>query len=194
MLHGAQLKKALLKVRLMAVHGPWWRAVAFRYLSKPPFEPLYASGSKLAGMRFTPKGSFDSLYLANDPVTALAEVNSLIMLPGGPVPMAARPYTIVAVNGIVSRVLDLCDATVLATLKTTEMEMTGAWATSVTPQTQVLAQAAYDSGIVAGIRYGSAKNPGLKNLVVFTERLVESPTDYLEVHDPDKILNQRISA
>jgi hypothetical protein len=88
--------------------------------------------------------------------------------------------------------LDLTDAAVLAALDTNEQEMTGAWAKVANPPTQVLAQAAYDSGLVAGIQYGSAKHHGKKNVVVFPERLKAPAADYLEVHDPDGNLTQRI--
>ena len=62
------------------------------------------------------------------------------------------------------------------------------------PPTQVLAQAAYDSGGIAGIRYPSAKYPGGVNLVVFPDRLAGSPADYLEAYDPDGHLAQRLGS
>lgn len=192
MLRPPELNAALAKLQLVTVHGPWWRIVAFRYLLKKPAKPLYAAGSKIDGARFTPKGSFDSLYLAGDQVTALAEVNSLVLVPGGPLPVPAPPCTLFAVKGIVTRVLDLTDATTRAMLGTDEQEMTGAWAKVPNPPTQLLAQAGYDSGLIAGIQYGSAKHPGKKNIVVFPERLTPPAPDYLEVHDPDGNLLQRI--
>ncbi len=188
------LNAAFSKLKLVTVHGPWWRIVAFRHLLKKPADPLYAAGSKIDGARFTPKGSFDSLYLAGDQVTALAEVNGLVLLPAGPLSVPTPPCTLFAVNGVVSRVLDLTDAATLAALGTNEQEMTGAWAQVANAPTQVLAQAAYDSGLVAGIQYGSAKHHGKKNVVVIPERLKAPAPDYLEVHDPDGNLAQRIGA
>ena len=93
MLPSPELPAALVKLRLVTIHGPWWRTVAFRYLLAKPAQPLYAAGSKMSGARFTPKGSFDSLYLAGDPVTALAEVSGLVMLPAGPHPVPTPPCT-----------------------------------------------------------------------------------------------------
>ncbi|WP_156345443.1 RES family NAD+ phosphorylase [Verrucomicrobium spinosum] len=58
--------------------------------------------------------------------------------------------------------------------------------------TQELALAAYASGRIAAIKYGSAKHPGGVNLVVFPDRLVAPSTDYLEVYDPHGSLPQRI--
>ena len=184
----------LAKLKLVTVHGPWWRVVAFRFLLKKPADPLYAAGSKIDGARFTPKDGFDSLYLTGDQVTALAEVNSLVLLPGGPKSVPIPPCTLFAVEGVVSRVLDLTDAATLAALGTDEQEMTGPWATLLSPPTQIMGQLAYDTGLVAGIQYGSAKHAGTKNLVAFPDRLISLKTNYLEVHDPDGNLTQRLGA
>jgi len=192
MLPRRELDAALSEAKLIAVHGPWWRAVGLRHLLKTRAEPLWAGGAKIEGARFTPKGGFDSLYLSPDPVTALAEVNGLVMLPTGPLPVQTPPLTLFAVHGIVTRVLDLTDATTVSMLGTNPQELTGSWVKSAHPPTQSLAQAAYDSGRVAAIQYTSAKWDGKKNLVVFPERLLGPGTDFLEVHDPYGNLAQRI--
>jgi len=194
MLEPPALGAALLRLKLMAIHGPWWRAIALRHVLKTRVLPLWAAGSKIEGARFTPKGGFDSLYLCSDPVTALAEVNGLVMLSAGPLPLLTPPITLYAVNGIVTRVLDLTDAATRSALGTNEQEMTGSWSKVLNPPTQALARAAYDSGRIAGIQYGSAKNQPHKNLVVFPDRFTTVAPDYLEVHDPDGSLTQRIGA
>ena len=48
-----------------------------------------AAAAQTVGARFTPMGSFDSIYLANDPITSFIEVSALILLPGGP---PSRPF------------------------------------------------------------------------------------------------------
>jgi hypothetical protein len=65
-----QLAAALATVKLASAHGPWSRAIGYRYLlglppelTGPP-QPLWGGAAKLAGARFTPKGGFDSIYLA----------------------------------------------------------------------------------------------------------------------------------
>jgi len=100
----------------------------FPSFAQSPAQPLWAAGSKIDGARFTPKGSFDSLYLARDQVTALAEVNGLVLLSAGPHSVPMPPCTLFVVNGIVSRVLDLTDAATLAALGSNEQEVTGSWA------------------------------------------------------------------
>jgi RES domain-containing protein len=192
MLQGADLTAALSKIKRVAVHGPWYRIVPFRYLITTPPTPLFAAGSKFSGARFTPPGSFDSLYMATDEITALAEVNALLIQPGGPVSIMKEPNTILSVDGIITRVIDLTAPASQTMLSTNGQEMTGNWFAVPNPPTQTLAQAAYDLGDVAGIQYGSAKNPGQKNLAVFTDRLGPPAPDYLEVHDPHGNLTVRI--
>ena len=194
----SQLAAALAGIPLVSVHGPWFRAIGFHYLLGPPPglcgppQPLWGGASKMAGARFTPKGGFDSIYLAYDPITAFIEVSALILLPGGPVPLRSSPWVVVSVEGIVLNVLDLTDPAILAPLKTTVQEMTGTWLTSANPPTQILGQAAYDSGKITGIKYGSAKHTNGLNLVVFPDRITAAAGNFLEVYDPQGNLTQRI--
>ena len=191
---------ALAGVQLIGVHGPWSRVISYQQLLGPPPEmsgpaqPLWGGAAKIAGARFTPEGGFDSIYLANDPITAFIEVSALVLLPGGPVPVRSVPWVVVSVEGMVSRVLDLSYAKTLAALSTNEQEMTGTWATAPVPPTQMLGRYAYESGRIAGIRYASAKHPGGINVVVFPDRLALVPTDYLEVYDPNGNLAQRLGS
>ncbi len=191
----ARLKAALTKAKRVAVHGPWSRAVEFRHLHTRKPAPLWGGASKIHGARFTPKSGFESIYLAWDSVTALAEVQSLAFLAGSLFQPLAPPWVLMSVKGIVSGVLDLTDPATLNALGTNEQEISGAWLTSAHPPTQLLAQVAYDSGIVVGIKYPSARNVGGGvNLVVFPDRLPLAATDFLEVFDPHGNLTQRIGA
>jgi hypothetical protein len=96
------------------------------------------------------------------------------------------------VEGIILSVLDLTDSATLAALNTSPQEMTGAWVTSPHPPTQILGQAAYDSGRITGMKYASAKHPGGMNLVVFSDRIQIAPGSFLEVYDPHGNLAQRL--
>jgi RES domain-containing protein len=161
-------------------------------MSGPP-QPLWGGASKINGARFTPQGGFDSVYLASDPITALAEVQAIIFLLGGPTPVQTPPLTVLSVAGVVSQVLDLTDPPTLTMLETNEQEVSGAWWLAPHPPSQMLAQAAFDAKRIRGIKYRSARNTGGGlNVVVFPERI--SGTDYLDVHDPDGNLRQRIGA
>lgn len=198
MLPRPQLAAVLAKARLISVHGPWSRAIGYRHLLGPPPgrsgppQPLWGGAAKLAGARFTPQGGFDSIYLANDPVTAFVEVSALIVLPGGPVPVRSAPWVVVSVDGIMNKVLDLTHSSTLAALGTTAQEVTGNWVTTRNPPTQLLGQVAYDSRRIAGIQYASAKRPGVVNLVVFPDRITIAAGNHLEVYDPHGNLAQRI--
>jgi RES domain-containing protein len=159
-----------------------------------PAQPLWGGAAKLAGARFTPKGRFESIYLARDPVTAFIEVSALVWLPGGPVPVRTAPWVVVSVDGVLNNLLDLTQAATLAALGTTAQEMTGTWVKAKHPPTQLLGSLAYESGRIAGIQYASAKHPGGVNLVVFPARIAVAAANFLEVYDPHGNLAQRIGA
>ncbi len=199
MLPRLQLAAALASVDLTTGHGPWSRAIGYRYLQSPPPgqfgppQPLWGGAAKIAGARFTAAGSFDSIYLAHDPVTAFIEVSALVLLPGGPVPVRTAPWVVISVDGILGNLLDLTNGATLSALGTNEQEMTGAWVATKNPPTQLLGRLAYESGRIAGIKYASAKHPGGLNLVVFPDRIPITANNYLEVYDPHGNLAQRIS-
>jgi RES domain-containing protein len=193
-----QLAAVLANASLVSAHGPWSRAIGYRYLLGPPPgltgspQPLWGGAAKLAGARFTPQGAFDSIYLAHDPITAFIEVSALVLLPGGPVPLRTAPWVVISVDGILNNLLDLTDAATLTALGATAQEMTGTWAATTHPPTQLLGQLAYDSGRIAGIQYASAKRPGGLNLVVFPDRIPVTAGNFLEVYDPHGHLAQRL--
>ena len=197
MLPPAQIADALSTIKLVSAHGPWSRAVGYRFLLNPPTgmagapQPLWGGSARIAGARFTPKAaSTPSILLTIR--SRPSSKSALLLLPGGPVPIRSAPWVVVSVDGVVSNILDLTDASTLLALGTTEQEMAGAWVRAARPPTQALAQAAYGSGRIAGIKYGSAKRPGGLNLVVFPGRISVSPANYLEVYDPHGNLAQRI--
>lgn len=180
MLQGSRLKAALARVKPVAVHGPWWRLISYRHLLPPPRggcapRPLWGGAARLHGARFTPPGGFDSIYLAGDPITALMEVQSLVLLPRGTVGVKEAPSTLLAIDGVVSAVLDLTDPSVLKLLGTNEQEMTGIWSGVGSPPTHRLGEVVFQTGAFAGMSYGSARYPAGNNLVVFAERLRRSP-------------------
>ena len=193
-----QLAAALQSAALVSAHGPWSRAIGYRHLLGPPPgqigppQPLWGGAAKIAGARFTPAGGFDSIYLAHDPITAFIEISALILLPGGPVPVRSAPWVVISVDGILNGLLDLTDPATLAALGTTAQEMTGTWAATPHPPTQLLGQLAYDSGRIAGIKYASAKHSGGINVMVFPDRIPVAADNYLGVYDPHGHLAQRL--
>src|ERR1700691_1354404 len=68
-------------------------------------------GSKRFGGRYTPKNSFETVYMAKDIVTALKEVQALISIPSEPAfTIVSAPWVTVAIQGFLSSVLDLTQA------------------------------------------------------------------------------------
>jgi RES domain-containing protein len=144
------------------------------------------------GARFTPPGTFDSIYLADNPVTAFLEVSALVQLPGGPAPIRSAPWVVVTVEGALHHMLDLTDARILSALGSSVAETTGPWVLAEQPPTQLLGRLAHDSGRITGMRYASAKHPGGINMAIFPDRLNLHPQSHLEVYDPHGLLAQRL--
>jgi len=200
------LGKRLASLATTTEHGPWSRAIGFHLLKGPPPgapatsppQPLWPGGAPLNGARFTPRGSFGSLYLAENPVTALQEVVS-IFIPSktaAPVTLKTSPWVVVTIEGVLTNVVDLTDSSVQKHLGTTVAELTGDWLYTQSiggvPSTQLLGQAAYEAGIVA-LKYTSAKAVGTGNsLVVFTDNLAANVANFLEVYDEHGNLGQRL--
>ena len=196
MLAPLELETALSSIRLVAVYGPWTRAVMFQHLltRRARIRQLWGGASRVEGARFTPRESFDSIYLAWDAVTAFAEVQALILLDTGRMQAVTPPWVVMTVTGVVSGVLDLTNPRILEQLGTNEQELSGSWEAGSEPPTQRLGRAAFASGRIVGIKYPSARDRSGDNLVVFPARLPLTPTDYLEVFDPNGHLAQRIGA
>jgi hypothetical protein len=91
MLDEKDLAAALGQIKAKVLRGPFSRCVAFHHLVSIPQvqgvvsrpQPLWGIGSKRFGGRFTPRNSFETIYLAEDPVTALAEVTGVVRNIGG---------------------------------------------------------------------------------------------------------------
>ena len=206
-MHASETLRATLpRLPRVTLHGPWSRAVGFHLLTSPPPgapagsapQPLWAGGARTRGARFTPPEGFDSLYLASDPVTAMAEVVAVFQPPGGPaVTLRSQPWVVVTVEGVLHDILDLTNPDVQRELGTSAEELTGEWsyAQSVTgkAETQRLGEAAYAAENILGFRYPSAKNTGKgEGIVVFTTRLAAAEQSFVEIFDPHHHLSQRL--
>jgi RES domain-containing protein len=195
----SELREILLKSPLIPVHGPWVRVVQERYLRQENPDPLWAGGPVKFGARFTPKGSFESLYLASDPFTALYEVEA-VFRPFSP--RISPPLTLLTIEGLVENVLDLTDSSLQTRLGTSHEELAGNWkevqhkylsGEGPLPVTQRLGKRSYESSRISGLLYCSAKNPEkAANLVVFPDRLGLGESTCLEVYDPTGILRKRL--
>jgi hypothetical protein len=110
MLDEKKLKAALKQLPPTSKQGPFSRCVGYQHLATMPTsrgrgrrpKPLWGLGSKQFGGRFTPKNSFETIYVAEDPVTALAEVSGVLLAGGSVVPLQSIPWVTVTVNGLVA--------------------------------------------------------------------------------------------
>jgi RES domain-containing protein len=180
----AELLPQLPHIHIAAVYH---RVVKAADLSGPPPgalpgsppQPLWPGGASRRGARYTSIGGTNSLYLAPDPVTALAEVRAV-----SPPDLRANgphdPLTVVAVEVDLPNVVDLCDTRIRKVLGITRAELVAPWLRAqarywqgkgALPPTQALGAAAAATGSILGLRYPSARRQGARNLVVFTDRL-----------------------
>src|SRR5262245_24863171 len=122
MLPESELRQALQHVDPRPVHGPWSRSLGYHLLQGPPPgasspapQPLWPEGAMLRGGRFTPAGSFPTIYVACDPYTALVEGQFVLQTPQGPsIPGNTQPAALVTVDGIITHTLDLTDPQIQA--------------------------------------------------------------------------------
>lgn len=180
MLPYAALLQSLTALRGQAFYGHAYRVFKPKYM----FAPLSTDGAYKNGGRYNPPGEFDVLYLAEDPITALAEARVLVDPTGQ---MLHRPDSrvILAVKYRLEAVLDLADPSNLSALGTSTQELTGDWegyelAGQAAP-TQELGMAAYQSGQFQALRYPSAQNRQRFNFAVFRDRL-QDPSQ-VEIYD-----------
>jgi RES domain-containing protein len=199
MLAEPDLLRALRRIGARSAHGFYSRFVEFRHLSSvypvPGPKPLWGLGGMLYGGRFTPKGAFETVYLAEDPVTAMAEVSGVLYPAGVPMPRTAQPpWVLITVEGILLRVLDITVPEVQAAVGTNPQELTGAWrhvqAAGREAPTQTLGRLCYESRRFEAVRYPSSKNIAGVCVAVFTDRL-RSPS-VIKVLDPYGQLAQRL--
>jgi len=152
--------------------------------------PLSGVGATIRGARFTPKGGFNTIYLAEDAHTAFIEFQheSLTLMRDMDDEFGVRlailatiaPHAFFAHSGI----LDVTRREVRAAIGTDLNELAAPWRTFVgpgLPPTQILGQEAYNSGRFLGIRYFSSRNPGGVCLAIFEDRL-RAP-DFLDLND-----------
>jgi len=203
MLQERALRALLRTIPSVPVHGPFSRCIGLHHLlprpktrrSGPP-QPLWGMGSKMGGGRYTPPNLFETVYLAEDMVTALTEVSAVVRigLPGLAT-LATNPWALVSVRGVLLSVLNLLDPAILAQLGANHQELTGEWrytqAAGGEAPTQLLGRVCYTSGRFDAIQYPSSKNPPNGICVaVFPDRL-KSPA-FIEVYDPYGNLAQRL--
>jgi len=150
--------------------------------------PLYDKGSCEFGARFTPcqpLGGISSLYFAETIQTAYDEANRVR---DGFDPFA-NPTVLISLEVSVTKMLDLTHPAVLTTLGIQASDLIQGWRIAqknngIAP-TQRLGQCAFECGIQA-LRYPSVQSPGGICYVVYTDTVVPSSQDKIDVMDANK--------
>ena len=203
MLPEKELAAALRKINGVPMHGPFSRAVGLHRLfskvapaGRAKSQPLWGMGSKLHGARYTPKNSYETAYVARDPVTALAEVTAVITATiGPPLALVTNPWVVISIGGMLARVLDLTEPATVRALGSNYQELTGAWryvsGHAGEPPTHLLGRVCHRSRRFDGICFPSSKNPPHGVCVaIFPDRLRGAA--YVEVYDPHNNIAQRL--
>ena len=111
----------LLLAHLRPENRVWYRAIQTRFIATA----LHTSRTT---SRFNPGGIFRLLYLAENHLVALLEVQALMgtpLLPGGPLPNPRYSYTVLNLKVSLTGVVDLTARPALAALATNPQELTG---------------------------------------------------------------------
>lgn len=160
-----------------ALAGTAFRAVNLRHVETP----LSAVGSVLTGGRYNAKGTFEALYLAENPTTTLLEVQFAASSGGRFVAQPHDPYVVFSVAFRLQRLVDLHDPRNLAQLGLSPTDLQRPWrlkqARGEPVLTQKIGRALFDLGH-EGLNYPSATD-GTANLAVFPDNL--RPGSALEI-------------
>ena len=174
--------------------GTWHRAVQPQHLSGA----LDLGYTRDVPSRFNAGGNdgqMQILYLGENQLVTLFEVEALFGNPLTPTPNPARPWTTVPIIVRLHEVADLSRVATQGLLDTTAQELTGDWKGYAirTPMhsvsepaglapTQELGAAVYAVPGLEGFITVSAKLPDSRNLVVFPQKLHSGSR--LEYYDP----------
>ena len=153
---------------------------------------LSAVGSYRFGGRYNSAGSFEVLYLAASPVTALEEVEALLRSGEGLQGVKGPPRILLSVECRLQAVVELTEH--LTRLNVGLADLTLPWRDSLrrgeTPLTHTLGNLAHARGDVEALLVPSAKNPKTFNLAVFPDRVRSGSS--LRVFDDSGMIDARL--
>lgn len=177
--------------------GVWYRAIQPQFWTTS----LSTSHTQTFPSRFnqgpTANPQFEILYLAENPMVALFEVQSLLgspMHPGGVIPNPRQAWIIINVQVVLLNIADLTDPQALTTLEASEQDTTGDWRgfqqrsllpapqTAAYAPTQDLGAVLFNNTNADAFMTWSAKVPYHKNLVVFPQKLIHGSSRVVFVH------------
>lgn len=190
MLTGKKLSEALASLPVQQETGVIYRIIHAKYSGSA----LSSIGSLKFGGRYNPPQTFEALYLASDPVTALQEVNAIIQTERGLLGVKGPPRILLSVDYGLQAILDICNPNTQSVLETTLSELIFPWrpinAQRQLAPTQIFGTAVYDLQSIEALKVPSARDPNTYNLVILVERLKSDSS--LRVYDDSSIINAQI--
>jgi RES domain-containing protein len=177
--------------RCLSLAAPWsgelYRSASPRYASKDDI--ITGAGSKTAGARWNPPGSFHTVYASLDAETALAEALAHFRHYHLPV-SKAMPRVIVSLQAKLQRVLAITDGSVRRVLGVSEGRMLGEpWREKQKKGREALTQAigrlAYEADL-QGILVRSAARRAGTNLILFPANF-DPPQTWLRIINKDDL-------
>lgn len=191
MLSGTALEQALTNLTPVP-----WTGVAYRLIpAQFAGTALSSIGSFRRGGRYNPKESFEALYLADTPLTALQEINLIKVTDEAILSAKSSPRLLLSVEVTLFAVLDVTTSQVQNTLSTSLQELTGSWlvtnASDQTAPTQALGAATYSLKTVEALRVPSAQDPSATNLVIFPDRLRQG--SQVRVYDDSGLIDATLA-
>jgi len=199
--------EALLGLGSKPITGVWYRAILPKFLTTSlQYSQTREVPSRFNAGRFS-QNPFATLYLAEDPIGALFEVEALFGSSLNPSKFISNPaasYITLNVQVELRNVLDLTNLDNIRALATSAQELTGDWRGYYLPTelgggrpgpagiapTQELGAAIYASGQFAGFLTRSAKIHDKLVLGVLPERIVQS--DFARYHYTDAAGQEQI--
>ena len=178
-----EFKKILKILPGASINAYFYRFIKIGHLK----DPLSGLGSLEHGGRYNFRGSFEVVYLAPDPETAIAE--------GSRDKYLIPPSVLITIEVNLQKVIDLEDSKTANALGINEQELYCPWrkiqdVDGKEAYTQIFGRMIYESWVIEAIRYPSVVKKGKYNLAVFVKRLKKDSE--LKVYDPDKKISQVI--
>lgn len=190
MLTGNQLNAAIASLPTLSLYGVAFRIIQIQYINTP----LSSVGSLRFGGRYNPQAAFEALYLAENSLTALLEVEALFKTKTEYRSILKPPLIILSTQYQINRILDITNLDNQMALGTNLQELTGNWlimsmSGQIAP-TQSLGEAAYNLQTIEALKVPSARDPNSHNLIVFPDRL--STNNFLRVYDDSGTINAQL--
>ena len=190
MLTGSKLSEALANLPVEPESGVAYRIIHAKYAGSA----LSSIGSLKFGGRYNPPQTFEALYLASNPITALQEVNAVVQTDSRLLGVKGPPRILLSVDYELQAILNICNPKNQSVLDTSLSELITPWrsinAQGIVAQTQILGTAAYDFQGIEALKVPSARDPNTYNLVVFVDRL--SANSSLRVYDDSGIIDAQL--